>query len=71
MKAVELKAKWDPTPDFVLGAKDVDGKLTYLGGSASLTELANALAGTNPGSSEWFELAAYGSALLPEFMVQK
>ena len=31
MKAVELNAKWDPTPDFVLGAKDVDGKLTYLG----------------------------------------
>jgi uncharacterized protein (DUF1800 family) len=53
--------------DFYLNA----GKLTYLGGSASLTELANALAGTDPGSSEWFELAAYGSALLPEFMVQK
>lgn len=31
MKAVVLRAKWDPKPDFVLGSKDVDGKLTYLG----------------------------------------
>ncbi len=31
MKAVELDAKWDPKPDFKLGYKDVDGKLSYLG----------------------------------------
>ncbi len=31
MKAVVLTAQWDPKPDFKLGAKDVDGKLTYLG----------------------------------------
>jgi len=31
MKAVRINAKWDPKPNFVLGKKDVDGKLTYLG----------------------------------------
>ncbi len=31
MKAVELDAKWSPKPDFKLGSKDIDGKLTYLG----------------------------------------
>lgn len=31
MKAVELSAKWDPKPEFKLGSKDIDGKLTYLG----------------------------------------
>ncbi len=31
MKVVELDAKWNPKPDFKLGHKDVDGKLTYLG----------------------------------------
>ena len=31
MKAVELQATWDPTSDFVLGDKDVEGKLSYLG----------------------------------------
>lgn len=31
MKAVQLNAQWDPKPDFKLGAKDIDGKLTYLG----------------------------------------
>jgi len=31
MKVVQLKAKWDPKPDFKLGLKDIDGKLTYLG----------------------------------------
>lgn len=31
MKVVQLKAKWDPKPDFKLGSKDIDGKLTYLG----------------------------------------
>ena len=31
MKAVELSAKWAPKPEFKLGSKDVDGKLTYLG----------------------------------------
>jgi threonine dehydrogenase-like Zn-dependent dehydrogenase len=31
MKAVQLNAKWDPKPGFKLGAKDIDGKLTYLG----------------------------------------
>ncbi len=31
MQAVRLHAQWDPKPDFTLGAKDVDGKQTYLG----------------------------------------
>lgn len=31
MKAVQLDAKWSPKPEFKLGAKDVEGKLTYLG----------------------------------------
>ncbi len=31
MKAVTLFADWDPKPDFVLGSKDIEGKLTYLG----------------------------------------
>ena len=34
MKAVTLHADWDPKPDFKLGAKDIDGKLTYLGSRA-------------------------------------
>ncbi|MBY9017008.1 MAG: alcohol dehydrogenase catalytic domain-containing protein [Candidatus Lokiarchaeota archaeon] len=31
MKVVELSANWDPKPNFKLGSKDIDGKLTYLG----------------------------------------
>ena len=31
MRAVCLNADWDPKPDFKLGAKDIEGKLTYLG----------------------------------------
>ncbi|MFX0040306.1 MAG: scyllo-inosose 3-dehydrogenase [Promethearchaeota archaeon] len=31
MKAIELMAKWDPKPDFKLGSKDIESKLTYLG----------------------------------------
>ena len=31
MKAIELSAKWAPKPDFKLGSKDIEGKLTYLG----------------------------------------
>ena len=31
MKAVELQAKWDPVPDFVLGDKDMEGEMSYLG----------------------------------------
>ncbi len=31
MKAVQLHATWEPKPDFTLGAKDIEGKLTYLG----------------------------------------
>ena len=31
MKVVELSACWDPKPNFKLGSKDIDGKLTYLG----------------------------------------
>lgn len=31
MRAVRLHAKWDPKPEFKLGSKDVDGKLSYLG----------------------------------------
>ena len=53
--------------DFYMNA----GRLNYLGSSATLTELTNALASSDVASSEFFELATYGSALLPEFMVQK
>ena len=31
MRAVQLNATWDPKPDFKLGSKDIDGKLSYLG----------------------------------------
>ena len=31
MRAISLNADWEPKSDFVLGLKDVDGKLTYLG----------------------------------------
>ncbi|MCH7521905.1 MAG: alcohol dehydrogenase catalytic domain-containing protein, partial [Candidatus Marinimicrobia bacterium] len=31
MRAVSLKADWDPRPDFELGARDIEGKSTYLG----------------------------------------
>jgi (R,R)-butanediol dehydrogenase/meso-butanediol dehydrogenase/diacetyl reductase len=31
MKTVTLYADWDPKPDFKLGTKDIDGKLSYLG----------------------------------------
>ncbi len=31
VKAVVLHAKWDPKPEFVLGPKDIEGKLTWLG----------------------------------------
>lgn len=31
METVTLHAEWDPKPDFALGSKDIDGKLTYLG----------------------------------------
>ncbi len=31
MKAVVLSAKWEPKKSFKLGAKDINGKLTYLG----------------------------------------
>ncbi|MEE9379151.1 MAG: scyllo-inosose 3-dehydrogenase [Candidatus Lokiarchaeia archaeon] len=31
MKVIELLAEWDPKPNFKLGSKDFEGKLTYLG----------------------------------------
>jgi threonine dehydrogenase-like Zn-dependent dehydrogenase len=31
MRTVNLVADWDPKPDFKLGSKDIEGKLTYLG----------------------------------------
>ncbi len=31
MKAIELSAKWNPKPNYKLGLKDIEGKLTYLG----------------------------------------
>jgi threonine dehydrogenase-like Zn-dependent dehydrogenase len=31
MRAVSLMADWKPKPDFKLGHKDIDGRLTYLG----------------------------------------
>lgn len=29
MKTATLFAEWDPKPEFKLGAKDIEGKLTY------------------------------------------
>jgi threonine dehydrogenase-like Zn-dependent dehydrogenase len=31
LKAIEINAQWDPKPEFKLGSKDAEGKLTYLG----------------------------------------
>jgi len=31
MKVIELSANWNPKPNFKLGSKDIEGKLTYLG----------------------------------------
>ena len=31
MRTVTLFADWDPKSDFVLGSKDIEGQLTYLG----------------------------------------
>jgi len=31
MKVIELSAEWDPKPNFKLGSKDIEEKLTYLG----------------------------------------
>jgi threonine dehydrogenase-like Zn-dependent dehydrogenase len=31
MKVIELSANWNPKPNFKLGLKDIEGKLTYLG----------------------------------------
>jgi len=53
--------------DFYMNA----GRLRYVGNSPTLLALTTALATSDPLSSEFFELAAYGSAMLPEFMVQK
>ncbi len=53
--------------DFYMNA----GRLKYVGTSATLSALSDALAASNLDSGEFFELATYGSALLPEFMVQK
>jgi hypothetical protein len=53
--------------DFYMNA----GRLKYLGGSSTLAALTDALAVSNLNSGEFFELATYGSAVLPEFMVQK
>ena len=53
--------------DFYMNA----GRLKYLGGSQTLSALADALAASDVDSREFFELVVYGSALLPEFMAQK
>jgi uncharacterized protein (DUF1800 family) len=53
--------------DFYMNA----GRLKYVGASLTLSALADAMAASDPESGEFFELATYGSALLPEFMVQK
>jgi len=47
------------------------GRLKYLGGTVTLPELAGAMTAAGIDSRDFFELATYGSALLPEFMVQK
>ena len=81
LRDARVRAVWDDTAgdetakatavaeflDFYMNA----GRLEYLGISPTLSELTNALAASNLDSGEFFELAAYGSALLPDFMVQK
>jgi len=46
------------------------GRLKYTGNTGTLSALTDALAGSTS-DTNLFELAIYGSALLPEFMVQK
>ena len=53
--------------DFYMNA----GRLKYVGTSSTLSELSDALALADPNSREFFELATYGAAVLPDFMVQK
>lgn len=81
LRDARVRAVWDDTAgdetakatavaeflDFYMNA----GRLEYLGISPTLSELTNALAASNLDTGEFFELAAYGSALLPDFMVQK
>jgi uncharacterized protein (DUF1800 family) len=81
LRSDRVRAVWDNTTgdnvakatavaeflDFFMNA----GRLQYLGTSTTLSELSDALAASNFNSNELFELATYGSALLPEFMVQK
>jgi len=52
--------------DFYMNA----GRLRYTGNTGTLSALTDALAGSTS-DTNLFELAIYGSALLPEFMVQK
>ncbi|MFL2545849.1 MAG: DUF1800 family protein [Candidatus Rariloculaceae bacterium] len=47
------------------------GRLSYIDDSVTLEEYIIAMANANVGTGELFELAVYGAALLPEFMVQK
>ncbi|NNE59308.1 MAG: DUF1800 family protein [Woeseia sp.] len=78
----EVRAIWNSAPgdeaskafavanflDFYMNA----GRLAYLGdASTTLSLVTQALAAADFESSEYFELAAYGSVLLPDFMVQK
>lgn len=75
-----VRAVWDATAgDDMVKARSVAdfldfymnaGRLNYLGGTPTLSAMTDAMAASNPGSGEFFELATY-SALLPEFMVQK
>lgn len=36
MKAIELQARWDPTPDFELGPKDIEGNIVGELGAARM-----------------------------------
>ncbi|MFX1302361.1 MAG: scyllo-inosose 3-dehydrogenase [Promethearchaeota archaeon] len=48
MKAVELSAEWDPKPNFKLGSKDIEGRLTYLGSQVWRSPLVNVIEKEKP-----------------------
>ena len=48
MKVVELSASWEPKPEFKLGSKDIDKKLTYLGSQVWRNPVTKVVEKENP-----------------------
>lgn len=76
LRGRRVRAVWDAAARALAVARFLDfyvnaGRLDYVGESVTMASLAAALEAADPASAEFFEIAAYGSALLPEFMVQK